>query len=788
MSDSKNTRKSEEDFLKRLLETFKVEADEHIKAISSGLLELEQSPGEEQLQRILEAIYRQAHSLKGAARAVELSDVETICQSLESIFKDFKYKGVPASTEMFDILQRAVNTIDLIVSKQHKPNMTALLKELELVRFTSFTMESKPPKIEQLVSPDSTPVTPKRRFQREGYVNLPAPAKPEPPPELPLEPSVANSSCTIRVASEKIDRLLLQAEEMIFMKLATQRRLTQLQEIAPVFRDMQKKESTLTAAFKSIQANQTTEKQKRDWKKVMEYFQFNRGQQKELQGEIDRITKSLRSDFRLFNSMIDIHLADLRQTLMLPFATLTEGFPRMVRELARQKGKEVELVLTGNHIEIDKRILEAMKAPLLHLVRNALDHGIESPQERLKNNKPQCGLLQITITQKENNNVEITVSDDGAGIPLDKIKDKALELGLYKSEEWERLSAQEKMAIIFLPEFSTSPIITDISGRGLGLAIVREATDRLGGRIAITSIPGQGTTFCFTLRMSLATFRGILVEVATQRFIIPTLHVTMVLQVKAKDIKTVENRKTFLLKDELLSFSRLQQVLQLPGGASGSSPQSQDDVHIVVVEAGERRIGFQVDQVLNEEEVLVKELGQQLSRVKNIAGATILGSGEVVLILNPVDLIKSAILESDLAQRTVLHQDKEKEAAQATQRKKSILVVEDSITSRMLLKNILETAGYRVRVAVDGMDGWITIKEESFDLVVLDVEMPGLSGFELTAKIRDDHNLNRLPVVLVTALESREDREKGIDVGADAYIIKSSFDQSNLLEVVKKLV
>ena len=332
--------------------------------------------------------------------------------------------------------------------------------------------------------------------------------------------------------------------------------------------------------------------------------------------------------------------------------------------------------------------------------------------------------------------------------------------------------------LIFQSDVSTSPIITDLSGRGLGLAIVREKVEKLGGSITLHTKKGKGTTFRIVLPVTLSTFRGILVETAGQQYVIPTANVERVTRINPEIIKTVENKETIVLDGQAIAFVRLSDVLELQ--RSDEDEMEATSLQIIVLNSREERIAFHVDQVHKEQEVLVKSLGRQLIRVRNIAGASILGTGKVVTILNVSDLVKSAI---KVTVAPVIKKKKEDKVLQ-----KSILIAEDSITSRTLLKNILTTAGYRVKTTVDGMDAFTALKSEDFDLVVSDVEMPRMNGFDLVSKIRNSKKIAEMPVILVTGLESREDRERGIDVGANAYIVKRSFDQSNLLEVIKKLI
>jgi two-component system chemotaxis sensor kinase CheA len=462
---------------------------------------------------------------------------------------------------------------------------------------------------------------------------------------------------------------------------------------------------------------------------------------------------------------------------MAPLGRQGAFFAKAVRDLCYDQGKEAELILRGEQVEMDKRILDEMKDPLTHILRNCVDHGVQSPERRKASGKPERATITLAITQLPGNKLEIAVSDDGAGIDPRNVRESAIQRGLVSPEEAERMSEAEALGLIFRAEVSTSPMITEISGRGLGLAIVRERAEKLGGRVTVESQAGVGTTFRITLPAILATFRGILVETAGRLFVLPTAHVERVGRFTPDEVATVGNRETLSLDGAALALVWLDAVLQL----ENRKQERPGKETFVVVRIGDDRIVFIVDAVRGEQEVLVKKFRKPLSRVRNIAGATILASGEIAPILNAADLLKSARRQDGGARPAA-------PTSPVAAQQKAILVAEDSITSRMLIRGILESAGYRVKTAVDGMDALTALRTDRFDLVVSDVEMPRLNGFDLTARIRADKKLAELPVVLVTALETREDRERGVDVGANAYIIKSSFDQSNLLEAVRRFI
>jgi two-component system chemotaxis sensor kinase CheA len=422
-----------------------------------------------------------------------------------------------------------------------------------------------------------------------------------------------------------------------------------------------------------------------------------------------------------------------------------------------------------------------MKDPLIQVVRNCIDHGIEPPQERERKHKPRCGTMTITLAQQNGSKMELLVSDDGMGIDMARVKSAAQTLGLLTPEDAATLDESAAWPLVFHSGLSTSPTITAISGRGLGLAIVREKVERLGGSVSLDTAPDVGTTFRMTLPLTIATFRGVLVRVAGHLFLLPTACVERVLRLNHADIKTVENRETLRLDGQAVSLVHLADVLELHRrhlqGAAGESQL------VVVLAAVEQRVAILVDAVLNEQEVLVKQLGPQLLRVRNVAGATVLGTGQVVPVLNVFDVLKSAARTSPTAAWPA-EMPVQPEAAT----RKSVLVVEDSITARMLLKNLLEAAGYHVRTAVDGVEGLTQLRSGAVDLVVSDIDMPRMNGFDLTTKIRGDKQFADVPVVLVSALKSDADRARGIEVGADAYLVKGSFDQGDLLAVIRRLV
>jgi two-component system chemotaxis sensor kinase CheA len=514
--------------------------------------------------------------------------------------------------------------------------------------------------------------------------------------------------------------------------------------------------------------------------RLLDFFGRGMDTLKKLESRAAAHLREAEQDRDAVGKLVDQQLQGAKSLLLLPFGTIATSFQKIVRDLCRDQGKEAALTIHGEDIEIDKLILEEIKDPLIHLLRNSVDHGIETPRERVRQGKPSRAMIRLAVSQTGGSKVQLLLSDDGAGIDTAKVKDAAVKRAMLSTDAASQLDEASGQALIFQSEVSTSPMITEVSGRGMGLAIVREKVEKLGGQIAVESQPGSGTTFRIVLPAVRATFHGVLVETAGRLFVVPTAEVERVGRVDPDDVKTVEGQETITVNGRTLALIQLADALELPSLERKFMPPPK--LITMILGAGDRRIAFAVDAILDEQECLVKPLRKPLSRVRNISGATVLGSGQVVPILDVADLLKSARkLHGGWMQDAMT-------AKAASTAPRSILVAEDSITSRMLLKSILESAGYLVKTAVDGMEAFMLLRTEKFDLLVSDVEMPRLDGFDLTARVRAAPGLANLPVLLVTALETREDRERGIDAGANAYLVKRSFDQSNLLEAVRRLI
>ncbi len=776
----------DEDFLKRLFATFRVEAEEHLKVMSSGLLALEGAGDVEAAPGLLETVFREAHSLKGAARAVNLVTVETVCQSLEDTLSDLKNHRLAVFSDLFDVLHEVLDGLGAMLvgaatgdAVSLDSRATDLQSRLNRVLDKGRSLPgATTPKV-----PTGKRLRKNARSNKEKRAQVPEPAPRARPSER--DQAMAASSETVRIPAPVLDALLLKTEEMLSLKHAVGQRAEELKALHGALKVQEKEWVGAYREARDI-ARPLKKADGPHGRRGAAQPGFGRlvaglehaGQRaKSLSVQASLLARAIKQDHHALARMVDTLLADTKKMLMLPFGAVAEILPKLVRDLSRDKGREVEIMIEGAEIAIDKRILEGIKDPLIHLVRNAIDHGIEDPVERRSRGKPERGRLSVITRHKNGRKVEILVSDDGAGIDVAKVTDAAARVGLIAPEEGGRMSEAAALSLVFRSGISTSPIITDLSGRGLGLAIVREKVEGLGGTVSVETEPGFGTSFRIVLPLTLQTVRGLLVTTGERLFALPVANVVRVVQVATNDIKTVENHETIQRGGQTLPLVWLTDTLELPRDRTRMSANN-SSVVAVILGLGSEHIAFRVDTVKGEQEILVKGVSAPLLRVRNIAGAAILGTGQVVPILNVSDLMKSAVQV-----RVAPSKASEEVASQS----RSILVAEDSITARMLLKNILTAAGYDVATAVDGAEAFSILKTRRFDLLVSDVEMPAMDGFELTEKIRAHKDLSELPVILVTALGSREHRERGIDVGANAYIVKSSFDQGNLLEIVKRL-
>jgi len=725
---------TDDDFAAQLAAIFRAEAMEHVEALSHGLLELEGGPTLARKSELLEQMFRAAHSLKGAAGAADETRIAATCQSVEGLLAAWKSGASQPAAEEIDSISKALDDVVALLEPPLEPGGP-------LAAGSAATGEVAP-------RPDARPV------------------------DEPTAPANARET-TVRVAASKVDALMLQAEELLAVKLAADRHASATRDLDAETRVWRKSWQAVAADLAGLE-HPSPEALRR----VRTLLDKTASFAADLSSRVSALSANAEQDRRNVGPLIDDMFAQVERVLMLPFSSISALFGKMVRDLARQEGKAVDFFVSGAETEVDRRVLELLKDPLVHAIRNAVSHGIETPEEREGKGKAAKGTIRIHVLMLEESKVCITVSDDGRGLDPEGIRAAAVEAGAATREEVDQLDDAGCLPLAFRSGVSTNAIVTDISGRGVGLNVVRRNVEQIDGTVAFESVPGGGSTLRIVAPTTLATIRGVVVEIAGRPFVVPTTRLHRVIRIKKDSVRTAASQPTTVVDGQPVPLVDLAAMLGLSrprGAATGASLQA------FILGDHDERIVFRVDRVLREHDVLVKSLGPQLARVSNVSGATVLETGQVAPVLDTRGLIASA---SALWRSGGAARAEDVEIAP----RPSVLVVEDSVTSRMLLRNILATAGFRVRTTCDGAEALAALGAEHFDAVVSDVEMPNTDGFELTARIRADERLAGLPVVLVTSRESQSDKARGIEVGANAYLVKSGFDKSDLLETLHRWI
>jgi two-component system chemotaxis sensor kinase CheA len=488
--------------------------------------------------------------------------------------------------------------------------------------------------------------------------------------------------------------------------------------------------------------------------------------------------RNLEEDVLYLGFIIQQLHAEAMALRMLPLKTITEGYVRMVRDLSKSQGKEVNFEIIGDHIEVDRVLLESLKPMFLHMLTNAVDHGIELPEERIARGKPAVGTIRLTA-RHEGNSVVIEIRDDGSGMDPHKIKQTALRRGVIDKEEAEMLRDDEALYLTLRQGFSTSEIVTDISGRGVGMDVVKMNIEKVKGNLILKSEVGAYTEVHLQLPLTLAVIDALIVTSGDQQYAIPLSYVQETLKIRAEDISTVAGKEVITVRSSAIPLISLSGLLGLQ---EQKTLISGGKVSAVILKQRDQSIACIIDKNNGTSEIVVKGLGGQLKRVHHTFGATILGDGNPALILDVPDIFATAEGVSSGGLRKALN-DSQNRAFRGR-----VLVVDDSITTRTMEKSILKAHGYDVTIAISAEDALEKVATTSFDLVISDVEMPGLNGFQLTARLRAMEEYRTVPVIIVSSLSKDEHKRQAIEAGAQAYIVKGAFEQGTLLDTVESLI
>jgi len=726
----------------KFIARFAEEAREHVEALNRGLVELEKNPGDEEN---LNAIFRAAHTIKGSSRMLKLTTITEVAHKLEDALGSLREKRISHSPELAGLLFRGVDALAAMIEKvsvgeQISMDNVALCEALAQAAQDSLPAGS--------ASAGSEPV--KKNQAESDHLAVPGiRSDSEPPSAQPAKP--ASPSESIRVKSEKLDDLIRLMGEVVSHRNKLKQRI-------------------LDVSVLEREAKQTLDVCSRvcDGESLANARSLHRG------------LKQLLTVMKQDKTLQDILTAEFQEKAlmlrMVPLSSVFDPLHRLVRDISNALGKDLDFEINGSEIELDKKMVEKLSDPLVHMLRNAIDHGIEEPQVRQEAGKPPKGRVHLSAAY-DSGNIVIELLDDGAGISTAKIREKALARKLFDAAALDSMPEPALLDLIFLPGFSTSGIITDISGRGVGMDVVkRNIVEDLKGTVQISTKEGIGSTFSIRLPMTLAIMRVLLISCRGMKFGIGTHYVIEIINITADEVIDVVGRKALRLREEFIPVADMADVLKI-----AQNGQKKRDRHLMlIVQIGSEKMGFMVDSVLDEEDMVIKALPDHLKQVRLVSGVTISGRNEIINILN-----MPAVME---AARHAKGGRQESLADETAGQEVNILVVDDSVNTREIEKSILEAYGYRVTIAGDGLEALAIAEESKFDLVITDVEMPRLDGFSLTERLRSNDTYKDVPIIIVTSREKDEDKRRGISVGANAYIVKGSFDQSNLVDTVQNLI
>jgi two-component system sensor histidine kinase and response regulator WspE len=735
-----------------LLELYRMEADAQAQVLDAGLLILEREPKH---AGQLEACMRAAHSLKGAARIVGLED------------------GVKIAHAMEDLLVAAQEGLLRLLPEQ----IDGLLQGTDLLRRVGAQAVADAPsteRVEQLVSllerqlATAVPVL-GRTAIAESVVPLEQAALVAALEDLPDESLDGARGRVLRVSAEHLDHLLDMSGKA----------LVEFQRIQPLADSLQRLKRQQSSVRRTLDGLRDVTLHSPLEPQALALLEDSRAQlgacQQLLQEHFDAFDEFSWEGGLRSRSLYDAALS----SRMRPLADVLVGRARMVRDLSRSLGKQVRLDIEGDATQVDRDVLERLDAPLTHLLRNAVDHGIEPPELRARKGKAQEGRLLLRARHRAGMLV-LELSDDGAGIDLPRLREVVVARKYASAETAARLSEDELLAFLFLPGFSLREQVSEVSGRGVGLDAVQHELRQLRGSVRLEHRPGEGCAFILQVPLTLSVVRSLVVEIAGEAYALPLAHIEHMVRVSAEEVVQLEGRQHFWHGDRHVSLISASQLLQRPEGRSEDA-----GIPLVLIRERDNLYGLAVERFIGERTLVVMPLDPRLGKVRDVAAGALLDDGTPVLILDVEDLFSSIakLLGSGHLERV----DRRIQSAQEATRKR-VLVVDDSLTVRELERKLLLGRGYEVTVAVDGMDGWNALRDGRFDLLITDIDMPRMDGIELLALVRRDSRLRSLPVMVVSYKDREEDRRRGLDAGADYYLAKASFHDEALLDAVQVLI
>ncbi|MBD2519340.1 response regulator [Nostoc sp. FACHB-973] len=758
-----------------MMDLFRLEAEAQVNILNNGLLAIENKP---QSAQELEALMRAAHSIKGAARIVGLDGVVELAHVMEDCFVSAQSKTITLTPDDVDVLLQGVDLLQSI-SQLNDAELPGWLGQHQ-ADFTNIRDD-----VAAILQPGGRKQKAQTDFDPDAHIldqspipnsqsPIPIPQSPFPIPQSPIpnhgvENTTKNQDRVVRVSADNLNRIMGLAGES----------LIEANWLQPFADSMMSLKSRMLDISRSLEQLQESLDQNLYEQEGKEYLVQARQQKQECLDYIGDRLNELELYVRRTASLSDRLYREVINSHMRPFEDGLQGFPRMIRDLARKLNKQVKLEIIGKSIPVDRDILTKLEAPLTHILRNAVDHGIELPEERITSGKSGEGTIRLEAFHR-GGMLAITISDDGRGINREQLRQKVISKNLATPDMVAQLSDVELMEFLFLPGFSTVKQVTEISGRGVGLDIAKSMALEVGGTVRATSQAGKGTSFHFQLPLTLSVVRTLLVEISEKPYAIPLARIDQIVNLERSEITDVENRQYFTMNKQNIGLIAANQVLEFPAAS-----QQNTTVSIVVISDQNSTYGLVVDKFLGERDLVVRPLDPRLGKVPDISATALLGDGSPILIIDVSDMVSSmdTILKAGNLSKVMMPNELES----ITQRRK-ILVVDDSITVREMERKLLENRGYQVDTAVNGVEGWNAVRTNEYDLVISDIDMPRMNGIELVKQIKNSPRLNSLPIIIISYRDREEDKIQGLEAGADYYLTKSSFHDDTLVNAVIDLI
>jgi two-component system sensor histidine kinase and response regulator WspE len=734
-----------------LLELFREEVRTHTQALNTGLVALEQTPGDTQK---IEPLMRAAHSIKGAARVVNLDPAVRVAHLAEDCLVAAQKGSRVLTAEDIDVLLAASDLLAQMAEAAGPRLGEWLLSH-------AAACEELLLQLEGLVSG-----SPRKPAIVKAPVEAPRPIEPAQPAAVIV---AEEKERVVRVTAQSLTRLMgLAGESLVEARW--------LQPFAGSLLKLKKQQDRLGEVLDELWQAST-----------------DGGGNAELRGLVGDARQQLADCTRALGERIgefeshsrqsdDLNSRLYREVIasrMRPFIDGAQGFPRMVRDLARQLGKKVQFDILGSTTDVDRDILEKLEAPLNHLLRNALDHGMETPEEREAAGKPATGQLRVEARHNAGM-LQITVTDDGRGIDVERLRRKVAERGHTTAEIAARLSEAELLDFLFLPGFSTAEKVTEVSGRGVGLDVVHSMVHAVGGIVRIQTRLGQGTRFQLQLPITLSVIRAVLIEVAKEGYAFPLNRIDRLLRLARSELRSLENHQYVAVDGRNVGLVLARQIFDV-----GEKETPPEDLFVVLFSSNTGQYGLIVDDFRGEQDLVVRPLDSRLGKVPNISAAALLDDGSPVLIADVEDLTRSI---EEVLKTGRLRRATRDEKANGHKARKRVLVVDDSITVREVQRQLLGNKGFEVETAVDGLDGLATARDANFDLIISDIDMPRMNGLDFVRSLKADDRLHSIPVIIVSYKDREDDRLRGLEAGANYYLTKSSFHDDRLLNAVEELI